>query len=770
MKKVSKNLLIALVLTSSILLTIPTITVLAEEEEDVPVFTVGACGPRDIYHWSMEAYVASSGDYYLYNTLENLYIWPLEADKGNIDNLEPVLATSWTVHNRPSEMTASGFMAYDGIAYMDITLRENVKFHDGSDWNATVCKWNIDRLFYILGDINDCLPDLYDPNVRNTRYIYWMSTTEWAPYATSSWNVADLTPGLYAEYGLSADPSYNGLLSSRFPRVQKVTILDDKQSGGEVRVYFNDWSTGPQYLANFEFISIAAYKDYFDTPILGYGDNPSFPQDDPSIFPGHLIGTGPYIFEGHDFISGTGSMTRNDDWWNAATLQAQGWFNVPEVRLEQFSHSSAGYNARTTALTTGDIDYATDRVWEPLDYSTVAAISGVNYVDMGVEAYGETIVLNCIDETYLKYWSDIELDVSTLKIPAGLGNSVDASGYYAKTIDANGVNRAFRKALSYAYDYNTYLNTGKAGRAVRSGGLLGTKHEYYDASIPLAYYNLAIARSTLLEDPFWGPICANRGLTALSSDADWKAVANGANPIYTFEYHYDEAHIPSYNTLVSSLENIGCDIDETKDEPTTYTVITQYTFPLFSVDGFAISPYHARLNDLGYIQAYLGSSYISQHAPFSDPSYGVISDYYFSSPYITDPYNYALIPYTTYPYAGYSNMGFNFNTTCNSIISRLWFQNDTGKESLYHELARWCQDYQFPAIYLSNEKTGYAINNEFTAQWHSNFFTFSYAYVKYVGPQPEIPGYETGIILIVGFLSLAGVAYVILRKRKVMIK
>jgi peptide/nickel transport system substrate-binding protein len=45
-------------------------------------------------------------------------------------SLEGVLATSWKVA--------------DDLSSITLNLRKGVKFHDGSDWNADVCKWNLD--------------------------------------------------------------------------------------------------------------------------------------------------------------------------------------------------------------------------------------------------------------------------------------------------------------------------------------------------------------------------------------------------------------------------------------------------------------------------------------------------------------------------------------------------------------------------------------------------------------------------------------------------
>ena len=51
----------------------------------------------------------------------------------NSGQIHPVLATSWTV-------------APDGKS-ITFNLRKGVKFHDGTDFNATAAKWNMDRYY-----------------------------------------------------------------------------------------------------------------------------------------------------------------------------------------------------------------------------------------------------------------------------------------------------------------------------------------------------------------------------------------------------------------------------------------------------------------------------------------------------------------------------------------------------------------------------------------------------------------------------------------------
>ncbi|MFW9901779.1 MAG: ABC transporter substrate-binding protein [Candidatus Thorarchaeota archaeon] len=755
MRKWSKSLIFSLFVISMLF---PLIPFSVKAQSTIPTFTVGACGPAPIGNWDGISFAATTGDYFRYNALEGLFELPYGAESGDYNNLVPLLATSWTIHSRPDEMNAKGFMNYGGVDYMDVVLRENVKFHDGSDWNATVCKWNLDRHMYTLGNIDFCLGGTVDSAVTANRPIYWMDYRDWDDYATASWNVTKLRgPGPYTYGYLNEYPGF-GTSSlydvpygyNRFPRFTNITILDNKQSGGTVRVYFNDWGTGPQYLSNawIKFISMDSYKAYFDVPIMGYGDVPKFPQNNAtSPFPGHLIGTGPYMFD--NFTLDQGTMTRFDDWWNSSAQQAKGWHKLPKVAVVMFSHDITGYNARTTALVTGDIDFAYDHSWEPLGYSDIATVSNLDYIDMGQENYGEVIVLNCVDETYLRYWDDIDLNLTAYGILSST-NIKETNGTLKPT---HGVDRAFRKALSYAYDYDTYLALFN-GRLVRSGGLVAGTHEYYDPSVPLPYRDLTIARQTLLDDPVWGPICAARGLT--STTDDWNTVA-GTNPIYTFEDHYDQAHLESYQVLISALEDIGCAIDATEDTIGTYPAILAGELPLLSCDAFAIKPYHSRIDDLGFIQAYYQSTGIIERTPSGA-----------TFPYV--PYGRFIADYNSYPYAfpykGGSNMGFSYNATCDSLIAKLWFQNATGEQEYYSELADWAQNYQYPMLYLGNDLTGRAVNDDWDTAWHW-ILVQHFDLVKYSPTAPRIPGFSVGLVLFASVIASIGFAYIFMRRKKI---
>ena len=322
--------------------------------------------------------------------MEPAYGW-----SGEYEDLEPVLATNWTLFNWPEEMNyhpTDPFINRGGLKSIELTLREGVTFHDGSAWNATVAKWNIDRIYVITGNITGRLTFL-DSEVFQMRYSYWLDPADWTDFETDSWNVSQYIgqPATYAEYGNSGEAAMVG----KYPRIQNVTIIDNLASGGKIRINFVDWGGANSQLMNvytLPMISMDAYQGYFDIPIYGLGEDPGFPQPDisggyPSTgFRGHMIGTGPYIFVEHDdLILQRGSMKRNPNWWNSTAMQADGWHQVPEIDIITFSASTPGYAVRNLAMVTGSIDLAYDTSGEPLVYNDMIADPDINYYDIGIE-------------------------------------------------------------------------------------------------------------------------------------------------------------------------------------------------------------------------------------------------------------------------------------------------------------------------------------------------------------------------------------------------
>ncbi|MFX1328011.1 MAG: ABC transporter substrate-binding protein [Promethearchaeota archaeon] len=760
MKKISYGLTLILLLMFVLLPTFSSVLFVKAEPEDEleELFTVGTAGPPGMSNWDIPVYAVCMGDYYRNSAIEPLFAFPFNTT-GELDDLVPLLATNWTIEERSDEMNGDGFINSGGIKSITLTLREGVTFHDGSNWNATVCKWNIDRVMYLVGNINGSITGhTTESAVSSARITYYESVSEWAPYETANWNVTQFSGvTTYAEYGNSAD------LTDTFPRFANVEIIENKVSGGTVKVNFNDWRTGVLYLSYLRMLSIEAYKNYFDVLIYGYGDDTNFPQNDPATFPGHLIGTGPYIFEEHNYATGIGTMKRFAEWWNSPTQQAKGFHKLERVVLTTFPHSESGYNARNLAMLTGDIDFAYDRSWEPLDPDQMKAHPDVNYKELGLQAYGENIVLNCINETYLRYWDEINLNVSKSNSPPGYPVFSSKVLQPDGTIIAHGVNRAFRKAISYAFDYNTYITTISNNRIVRSGGFLPKISKYYNPSINIPDTDLIIARQALIDDvAFWGPRVAARNLGIGNTTEEWNTVA-ATNPIYKMEYDWDAAHIETRNLMITALKNIGCGIILHESIPDTYShmIDGSYTYPWFTIDAFAIKAYHRAVNDMGYLSAYYKSptSIVERD---KGGSIGVISDYYYL---IVPPSTYLLFPYSQFPYRGFNDMSFNFNATCDKLLDKLWLLNETGLQETYDELSDWFQNFQYNSIWLGNDKIGEAINKNYECQWLWEVFTFDNA-KKVSAPSRGIPGFTIGFVLAASLIGFVGIIYTIMRERE----
>ena len=736
MKKISRIILLFLFLNTIFLPILPVLAQPKPVPAAPPRFTVGSIGT--MRNWGPTTYAVSPGDWYIADCIEPLFNYQYGWD-GNFTTLTPELAINWTIEDRDPEMNnyiGGPFMNYGGIKAMNFTLRDNVTFHDGSAWNATVCKWNIDRMMVIFGNMTGNTPP--DPNLKNAANNWYLDAKKWAPFETTNWNVSKYLGNL-PTYGIytSQSESYRDW----YPRINEPIILEDKPSGGKIRIEFNDWGIGaPYYMFLYPavyMISMEAYKNYFDVPIYGYGQIPAFPQPDvsegyPSTgFPGHMIGTGPYRFIEHDdVVLQGGTLRRYEDYWNATELQAAGWHLVDEVGISTFPESQAGIDTRNLAMTTGAISYAYDTTWEPLVYADMIASPSINYNDMGPEAYGPSITMNCINETYWKTYDDLNLDPSLF-------------GLWFP-IEVDGINRTLRKAVSYVFDYDKYINQTRAGRAVRSGGLLGVRNEYYNASIPLAYRDLTIARETLLNDLYnYGPKCAARGLTILNSTDDWRTVAEGGNPIDVFELTWELDFIDIRNILEDSLKDIGIALDQDASWlmiPSQYDAYLGYYFPYFTTDASIWSWTMVDVGALGWLEAYYKSPGI-----FPDGSQAAIN----------------------WPYEQFFNAAFNYNYTLDQLIQRMWFMNASSTQKAYNEFCDYTQNFQYTHVYIAQHLWGQASNKDWEVLFGIKDSGFSYAYIKFVGTEfPPIPGFPLGVIGFASIMAMLGVIYVVMRKRK----
>jgi len=774
MRKFSTKLIFLLLVSAIFLPSFPVIAQPTPRTAAIPTFKVGVNGGA-IGNWdSIIASAGFAGAVYSAETVEPFMIQPFNWS-GDYADMIPGLATEWELIPWGDEMNNhpdGPFMMTGGVKALDLTLRENVTFHDGSEFNATVAKWNIDRQILLSGNITGALkPEHLSDAIYKSMYSFWLPAKRWSAYETDSWNVSQFIgqPASYGEYGFTQTPPddplnlYSTYYNGTYSRIRNVTIIEDEGplgvGGGKIRVYFNDWSSVLLYVDSFTIVSMDAYKAYSEIPMVGLGDNPGFPQPDvsggnyPSTgFPGHLIGTGPYRFIKHDEVTQTGKLLRYENWWNLTAMQADNFTVPPVIAIVTFPLSQAGYNSINLAMVTGTIDYAGD-TGQSSFYDDMVADPDVNYIIGGISNDRNFITLNAINETYWKTWADAGPSVYNLTDPDGIAGDlsfledIDDDG----TIHVDGINRAMRKAVSYAFDYDIYLNSILEGRGVRSGGFLNPTNEFYNSEIPLAYHNLTIARQALIDDPFWASKVAARNLDINNATADWVSIAN-SNPIFEFKLLWDSDSVDKASVFANSIKDIGLVLGGANGAPDPLLEVQPDIYTVLFSGGL-----------VGAVP-WFTSHGVPSNWPGSDVAFAPFIEYYIKSPGVPyEPYSYSL-----FPYSALINNGFNYNATVDDWADRAWFVNRSEGQELWDNLTRHFQVHQYSDIFISHSQWGYAVDKD----WEYNVLIGggTYAFARFVGPPivegVQIPGFQTAAILVIALVTTAGIGYSLNKKKR----
>ncbi|MFW9872869.1 MAG: ABC transporter substrate-binding protein, partial [Candidatus Thorarchaeota archaeon] len=639
-----------------------------------------------------------------------------------------------------------------------------VQFHDGSNWNATVAKWNIDRLYLITGNLTGNANGIYD--FRNAGY-FWQDVEYVKPYFTESWNLSEYDapdatgdptyippdPGRYAYYYLSDpdgpspkiannsnpfggwDPVSNNWIHyapyDKFPLVRWVEVVEDQPSGGKIRVEFNDWNSYKiEGGINIPQISMQAYRNYNETGIYGYQNG------------NDMIGTGPYKFVSHNEILDRGLMLKNENYWNKTDLEADGWFNADRVEIIQFTPGDLGRDYLNNALLCHEVDYAFDTPPNLLDYDAIMAHPNINYIEYGLSDYITQITLNCINETW---WSggvmypgeSYEFNFSWVDINAMYKHcNADPA--------ANGIPRILRKALSYAFDYDSFIHVDMDDRVVRAGGMLGVENHYYNSSIPLAVYNLEYAREILLNftehdvysltDPLWAGNADKhnfskqltmRGVTDPSdnpaNNALWQAVAAN-NPIFTINFYWDDAHQNLADQFELACNNLGValvqDADNKAPSGTTLWDHCIGSYWTTTFDGV-----HSIWSAQAWPMEYPMPETIPEVwvlANYGDPNHGS-----WRSDNVTE-----LWPSW--------NFGFCYDSEVDQWLTHIEYSDESEKLNWFSKIAEKEQTELYPMIYVSQGKEGRALWDH----WEVNFNRgdLFFANFRYVLPH-ALPGY-----------------------------
>jgi ABC-type transport system substrate-binding protein len=686
MKKKSTFLIII-----ALFFTMPFITVVAFSKTSQTTsksFVIGTWVASGWGDWDPPIYISLPNNYYLQNCLEGLVWTDLNGDS------HPLLATNWTIYPRPDEGGHTG-----GIKAIALSLRQGVKFHDGSDWNATVAKWNMDRWTAISGNLTG-------KGDAQNRDFYWFDASQWANEFTANWNLSWYQ---YNPYGLG----------SEIPIMNSTEIVNPYL----INITFNTWTNGIAYFsgATAMMISKHSYEPWTDEPIYGIGEHPDFPQDNPAVFPGHLIGTGPYVFDYYDAaVTSTGHLVKNENYWNKTTLETDGLFSITDVYIRHY----ADFESRTTAALTGEIDFIADLAQIPItDHDAVLADPLLKYDPTYLDPGVIEITFRCEEG----------LNTPTPPGPPYYGltpKEIFESLYHIPLPD--GVNRTVRQALTYSFDYETYFDVVQGGWGTISKSCLGLESIYYNDTIQQPYYDLTKARGILLSDPYYAGLAAARGLSISNTSQEWVAIAT-SNPM--------GIHNMIYTT--------GSDVD---------------VFMKSALNNLGFGFYGVEDPNVWVNQVATGQVVIYDMFPFIWPLSAInpwpaLNAYYNSKNRVI-------------PYAGY-NFNFLANDTIDDLLTQIYFTDDP--QPLYDQLAYELQNYHIPNLLLCQYQQGFAIN----VGWNytenmperigfSGLPYYAWIYGDRVTSEipPLIPSYEPATITMVSLMTIFGLIYVAMKRNR----
>ncbi|MBD3214825.1 MAG: hypothetical protein GF311_19595 [Candidatus Lokiarchaeota archaeon] len=373
----------------------------------------------------------------------------------------PSLATNWSV-------------SPDGLEYT-FTLRKNITFHDGWAFNATVVKWNFDRLNHFLNwSGNSWLPAPFNESIAGDVHLTQLSSLI-----------------------LTADGSK--------PLMNETIVLDDYT----VKIVLNE-EKGP-FLPE---LCFAGFK--FMTPNPAYTPLHDYMTGVDNI----LVGTGPF-----KFTSFTPDVevrfTRFEDYW-------RGLARVQTVIFVQIEDG----NTRNQALLSKEIDLLT------------APLPG--------------------------FLDQFDADPGIVRIQAGPTTSTNYL-----MLDCEFMNKSFREAISYGFDYDFYISDTleDQGLRLRSPIPNGVQYSNYSKNCPI--YNVTYARQVLIDDGI-APAAASGWTTQ-----QWRDRA-ASNPFAAWNYTYNiesDTRLQIGQQLVSDMADIGIEVTLVTADTWTDVIIAQIRAP-----------------------------------------------------------------------------------------------------------------------------------------------------------------------------------------------
>jgi peptide/nickel transport system substrate-binding protein len=409
-----------------------------------------------------EAYIlaTSSGP----ATLEITDSW----DSASNDVLEQVVETLFGYDLTNIDLPRVGILAesswYENLTTLHIKLREGVKFHDGTDFDADAAKWNLDRLQYMI-------------NATGT------NTGEVA-HTASLWQLPN---GTAIMDSIDSDGLYNITINLHSPYAPFENTL----------AYINAGMLSPTAHAGDA------------TSFLGLDDIP--------------VGTGPFEYDSYvpdvEVV-----LKRFYDYWMTDQNGFKRLANFETVIYAIYDDATTAHNA---------------------------------FLSYTIDGNGMAS-----DQNIEQYKTDDRFNVYEFTVETGRPSLV----YQYLGFNNHKINRTWREAFSYAFNYSYVIEELRLGNAIRAVSPIspGFGAAWNDTLVPgptpgvNAVPNngdLEYARSVVQSMGF------GTGLS-LTDDAAW--IAASATPFFTVDYHFNTGNTfrEDLGTAVNNWLNlIGCSVN-----------------------------------------------------------------------------------------------------------------------------------------------------------------------------------------------------------------
>ena len=346
------------------------------------------------------------GGWIAYNVYETLYTYPF--------------GTGSTVPSTPLLAASAPLISADGLNYT-IELRQGITFHDGTPFNASCVKWNIERamkIFYLDGP---------------------------------AWMLAEPIKGGVAvemaafDYGPSS-PEFEDAFNNWVANSSSIIVLDDYT----IRFVLEDpyppfipaltYAVGSMHSPSF---CIAHATDPAWATWEGYGVD--FGEID-GYMDSHMCGTGPYQlveWVPDQFIH----LVLYDDYWRFDTSDAAVAAPTYAGSIEEvYIRTNEDVNGRTLNLRAGSTDMCywpttnADDIWDPVEEES---LDPNIYISTG----------------------GLSFSVTFFGFNMGTFNTTDGI-----VVDAPFSFKDFRVAASFAFDYDAFMSAAVNGIGIQAKG------------------------------------------------------------------------------------------------------------------------------------------------------------------------------------------------------------------------------------------------------------------------------------------------------------